>query len=418
MKKLYFLSIVAAMFVFSQTYAQVVLFSDNFDSYEAGLQLVCQNSIDWQTWSNVPCGPEDPYVSSTYAHSGANSVNVVSLTTTSGNDLVRVIPDYTTGKYEVSFWIYIPSGYDGYFNVLQDFAAANSQWGMQVYFYAGGTANMDGGGALIQPFNYSPDTWMHSEVIVDLDNDLGEFLLDGTLIHSWVWSSGAFGTGTLNQLGGVDLYGNDDASTSETCSQYFDDFEIIDLLAIPVELTSFSAATDNLGQVVLNWQTATETNNRMFEIERKTVDVDYSTVGFVNGAGTSTEHHNYTFVDKNVGVGEFTYRLKQIDFDGHFSYSSEVVVNAVGPTSFNLSQNYPNPFNPTTNISFTVPQAGNVKLAVYNTLGQEVAVLINGVVNPGLHSVTFDATSLPSGTYFYKLQSDNSVMVKKMMLLK
>jgi hypothetical protein len=419
MKKLYLFTIIAAMFAFSQTYGQMAIFSDNFDSYAAGVQLVCQNAPGWTTWDNLPCDPtEDPYVSTDYAYSGANSVNIVSITASSGNDLVHVIDNYTTGKYDVSFWMYIPTGYDGYFNVLQDFAAASSQWGMQVYFYAGGTANMDAGGALVQPFNFTPDTWMHCEVVVDLDNDLGEFWLDGTLLHSWVWSSGAFGTGTLDQLGGVDLYGNDDASTPEPCLFYFDDFEVIDLLYVPVELTSFTASTNNIGQVVLNWQTATETNNRMFEIQRKTDNSNYSTIGFVDGAGTSTEQHNYTYVDKNVNTGNYTYRLKQIDFDGRFQYSDEVNVSATGPTTFNLAQNYPNPFNPTTNISFSVPESGNVKLAVYNTIGQEVAVLVNGAVTVGQHEVTFNAASLPSGTYFYKLQTSNSIMVKKMMLLK
>jgi hypothetical protein len=189
-------------------------------------------------------------------------------------------------------------------------------------------------------------------------------------------------------------------------------------IIVPVELTSFTASTNNIGQVVLNWQTATETNNRMFEIQRKTDNSNYSTIGFVDGAGTSTEQHNYTYVDKNVNAGNYTYRLKQIDFDGHFQYSDEVNVSATGPATFNLAQNYPNPFNPTTNISFSIPKSGNVKLAVYNTIGQEVAVLVNGAVTAGQHEVTFNAASLSSGTYFYKLQTSNSIMVKKMMLLK
>lgn len=187
---------------------------------------------------------------------------------------------------------------------------------------------------------------------------------------------------------------------------------------VPVELTSFTASISDAGQVVLNWQTATETNNRMFEIERKTANSEYSTIGFVNGAGTTTEQHSYSFIDRNVASGNYTYRLKQIDFDGHFQYSNEVSVNAVGPTTFDLAQNYPNPFNPTTNINFSIPESGNVKLSVYNAIGQEVALLINGPVNSGQHEVTFNANSLPSGAYFYKLQSNNSVMVKKMLLLK
>ncbi len=88
------------------------------------------------------------------------------------------------------------------------------------------------------------------------------------------------------------------------------------------------------------------------------------------------------------------------------------------PESFSLAQNYPNPFNPTTTITYSVPQAGKIKLAVYNLLGQEAAVLVNGEVSAGMHQAEFNAKSLPSGTYFYKLQSENSVSIKKMLLLK
>jgi photosystem II stability/assembly factor-like uncharacterized protein len=190
------------------------------------------------------------------------------------------------------------------------------------------------------------------------------------------------------------------------------------MITVPVELTSFTASTNNMGQAVLNWQTATETNNRMFEIERKTSDNGYSTIGFVNGAGTSTETHSYSFVDKNVNAGSYTYRLKQIDFNGNFEYSNEVEISVTGRMTFDLAQNFPNPFNPTTNITYNVPQSGNVTLAVFNTLGQQVALLENGVVTAGSHTATFDAKQLPSGAYFYKLQEGNSVMVKKMLLLK
>ncbi len=187
---------------------------------------------------------------------------------------------------------------------------------------------------------------------------------------------------------------------------------------VPVELTSFTATANNLGQVVLNWQTATETNNRMFEVERKEASGTYATIGFVNGSGTTTDPQSYSFVDKNVTNGNYVYRLKQLDFNGASEYSNEVEITVTGPQTFNLGQNYPNPFNPTTAITYNVPQAGKVKLAVYNLIGQEVAVLVNDVVSEGQHVVEFNTKSLPSGTYFYKLQSGNSVSVKKMLLLK
>ncbi len=205
----------------------------------------------------------------------------------------------------------------------------------------------------------------------------------------------------------ADLQANTDAAQA-----------IWDNTIVPVELTSFTGSTNSLGQVILNWQTATETNNRIFEVERKDAVNDFSTIGFVRGAGTTSEPQNYSFVDKNVTPGNYSYRLKQIDFDGRFEYSEAIEITVTGPITFDLSQNYPNPFNPTTTISFNIPEQGHVKLSVLNTLGEEVAVLVNGVINSGTHHIVFDARTLPSGTYFYKLQQRNSVIVKKMMLLK
>ena len=189
-------------------------------------------------------------------------------------------------------------------------------------------------------------------------------------------------------------------------------------LIVPVELTSFTANTNSLGQVVLAWSTATEINNHMFEIQRKPEEGEYFTIGFVDGAGTTTEPQNYSYTDNTVENGKYFYRLKQIDFNGSFSYSDEVQVDVVGPLTFNLEQNYPNPFNPSTNIKYSVPEAGNITLSVYNTVGEEVAVLVNGYSEAGHFEVSFNASNLPSGVYLYKLQSANSIQTKKMMLLK
>ena len=187
---------------------------------------------------------------------------------------------------------------------------------------------------------------------------------------------------------------------------------------VPVELTSFSATVNNDGYVVLNWTTATEVNNQMFEVERKNINDEYFTVGFVNGAGTTTEPQSYIYIDKTVGTGKNFYRLKQLDFDGRYQYSNEVEIDVNGPLTFMLEQNYPNPFNPSTIIKYSVSEAGNVKLSIYNTVGEEVAVLVDGVSESGFFEVSFDASNLPSGIYLYKLQSANSVQMKKMMLLK
>jgi hypothetical protein len=187
---------------------------------------------------------------------------------------------------------------------------------------------------------------------------------------------------------------------------------------VPVELTSFAANVNNDGDVILNWTTATELNNQMFEIERRSEEGQYLMIGYVNGHGTTTENQEYSYVDNTVETGTYFYRLKQIDFLGTYEYSDEIEVEVKGPLTFGLEQNYPNPFNPSTHIKYNIPESGVVKLAIYNMLGEEVAVLVDGMVEAGFYEVTFDASHLPSGAYFYRLQSDKLNQVKKMLLMK
>ena len=195
------------------------------------------------------------------------------------------------------------------------------------------------------------------------------------------------------------------------------DFFNRDGAVIPVELTSFSATSNNQN-VVLNWKTATETNNSRFVVERKSSSSDYQAVGTVQGKGTTTEISTYSFTDKNLNDGIYTYRLKQIDFDGTFSYSDEVEVTIEVPLSYSLNQNYPNPFNPSTKIEYSIKEAGNVSLAVYNMLGQQVASLVNQRQDAGKYTVNFDASKMTSGIYIYKLSTNNFVQTKKMILVK
>lgn len=88
------------------------------------------------------------------------------------------------------------------------------------------------------------------------------------------------------------------------------------------------------------------------------------------------------------------------------------------PNAFNLSQNYPNPFNPSTVINYSIPKEGMVTLKVFNILGQEVATLVNSNQKMGIYNITFNATRLSSGIYFYSLKANGSTLTKKMMLIK
>lgn len=185
---------------------------------------------------------------------------------------------------------------------------------------------------------------------------------------------------------------------------------------VPVELTSFAAASDK-NDVILTWNTATELNNQGFEIQRK-ITGEFERVGFVEGRGTTTEAQNYLFRDKDLLSGNYTYRLKQTDFDGSFAYSDEVEIEISQPNVFYLGQNYPNPFNPSTNIKYSIPADGNVTLKIYDILGEEVSTLVNEFQQAGTFDVVFDGSNLSSGVYYYQLTSGELTSTKKMMLTK
>jgi hypothetical protein len=190
---------------------------------------------------------------------------------------------------------------------------------------------------------------------------------------------------------------------------------------IPVELVSFTAESLE-EEVILHWQTATETNNSGFEIERTsslTTNIQsWEKIGFVEGQGTTTEQTDYVFNDKINKPGIYSYRLKQIDFDGSLSYSNVIKVDVNTPTEFALYQNYPNPFNPSTTIKFSLPNKTNLNILIYNSLGEKVAEVLNGELEEGYHEVDFESSNLTSGIYFYRLESEQFTDVKKMMIVK
>ena len=187
---------------------------------------------------------------------------------------------------------------------------------------------------------------------------------------------------------------------------------------VPVELVSFSSSVE--GNIVnLSWLTATELNNRGFEIERGSNETDWRTIGFIEGKGTTSEPQQYSYKDKLTGIEstKLYYRLKQIDFDGSFEYSNTIEVE-IAPSVFSLSQNYPNPFNPNTTIKYSIPLSSNVVIKVFNVLGDEVTTLVDEQKQAGTYELTFNAKNLSSGVYFYQLKAGDFIETKKMLLMK
>ncbi|MBW7872439.1 MAG: right-handed parallel beta-helix repeat-containing protein [Ignavibacteria bacterium] len=195
---------------------------------------------------------------------------------------------------------------------------------------------------------------------------------------------------------------------------------------IPVELASFvSSVTGN--SVLLKWSTATEKNNNGFEIQRSVAGGEWTNLGFVKGQGTTVGITEYSFADNGLQPGKYSYRLKQVDYDGTFEYHNLAGEVSVGvPENFGISQNYPNPFNPSTKIDFAVSEEAAVKIELFDISGAKVADLFNSTAQPGYYSVLVDIQNLglSSGNYLYRYTAtrvqDGKVFnfVKKLTVLK
>jgi carboxypeptidase T len=206
---------------------------------------------------------------------------------------------------------------------------------------------------------------------------------------------------------------------------YLDDIGIYYYAAVPVELVSFHGEVEG-SNVVLNWTTATELNNKGFIIERaEATDIysnikDWENIGFINGKGTTTEVNTYTFTDAAPVSGKTFYRLKQTDFDGSFAYSHPVEISFTKQLSYSLTQNYPNPFNPSAKFNFTLPSQQHVTIRIFDILGAEISVLMNEVREAGEYTVDMNISSLnlSSGIYFYTINAGSFFESRKMVVLK
>ncbi|MBM3324853.1 MAG: T9SS type A sorting domain-containing protein, partial [Calditrichaeota bacterium] len=192
---------------------------------------------------------------------------------------------------------------------------------------------------------------------------------------------------------------------------------------LPVELTTFEAIAGD-GQVTLHWRTESELDNDHFVLyKRKAREETFQILSQIPGHGTTTEPHDYDYVDRWVQNGiTYEYQISDVDITGRETIYEQIVSatpNAAAiPTEFALYAPYPNPFNPVTTIHYDVKETGLVSVKIFDVLGREVAALIQGTISAGSYSINWDAGDLPSGVYLCRMEAQDFAQTRKVVLLK
>ncbi|MFO8128442.1 MAG: T9SS type A sorting domain-containing protein [Bacteroidales bacterium] len=200
-----FLLLVSLLFV-GFTYSQTIveIYQNDFDSYSAGDYLGVVDPDNWEPWGGTPGAADDAMVSDDQANSAPNSFVVSE--DGGATDIIWKLGDKTAGEYQVGWYMYVPTGFEGYYN-FQKTEAPGTEWAFEIFFLTDGTAEFTIDQTVVATFNYDNDTWFYMDHSINLDDDMAEVFYEGTSIHSWAWSNGG-----LLQLGGVDFYAAEDVN--------------------------------------------------------------------------------------------------------------------------------------------------------------------------------------------------------------
>lgn len=281
---------------------------------------------------------------------------------------------------------------------------------------------------LIDAYGYDPDIYDASSTAGN--NVMLQLVIEGMKLQpcspGFVSGRDAILQADVNLYGGIHLFelweafarrglgdGASQGSTGSTCDNT-NSF----VNPIPVELVGFSATVDG-SDVVLNWATASETNNAGFDVQMRSDDNSFESLGFADGHGTTTEAQSYAYRVADLEPGTYTFRLKQLDFDGQFEYTFEVeaTVGVVG--TYELSDVYPNPFNPQAQFNLAIGTDQSVTIAVYDVMGRQVATIYEGQLASGeAHQFTIDGSSLASGAYLVRISGEHFSDTRRITLLK
>jgi hypothetical protein len=189
---------------------------------------------------------------------------------------------------------------------------------------------------------------------------------------------------------------------------------------LPVEIASFEAIILRK-KVRLRWQTASETGNAQFKVQRKAGrQTTWSTIGSIEGAGTSTEVHSYQFTDNNLPyeADQLAYRLRQVDVDGSTALSDSITVRRGAPENVNLLGTYPNPARTRATMRYALPQRQRVTVRLFDTLGRQVVTIMQGRKDEGRHQRQIDTSRLPSGVYFLRLEARDAIQTQRLSIVR
>jgi len=417
------------LFITSNLFSQTLLLEENFD-FSGDL-----SANGWSISSGGGTNPISTTTGLTYSGYPSSGIGNAALVDANGEDVYKTFSTQTSDNVYASFLISVSSSGLTYF--LHFSNSSGTTFRGRLFILNDGTGDFEIGVSQssaseqgITDNNYSFNTTylliLKYSFVDGTSNDEVRLYIVESGVPSSEPSSPTLGPFTGTDVSEIGAFGLRQASGFPKV--VIDGIRIADSWSqapLPVELLSFSAVIVNEG-IKLNWRTETEVSNYGFEVQRQAplnppkggTSGEWKMIGFVEGHGNSNSPKEYSFIDNNVTAGKYSYRLKQIDNDGKFEYSKVIEIDVGTPIEYELSQNYPNPFNPTTTIKFSIPEKGNVKLMVYNILGEEIATLLNEVKEAGVHTINFDAAELKSGIYFYKLEFGNFFKVKKMSLIR
>lgn len=424
MKKSYFLLFAFALLCLSpQAPAQILIsvgtgYSQNFDGM--GTTTTAALPTNWKIQATTTVRSVGAYSGASTAVSGAATTNMSTSATGTAyvlyNGTNRAVGGLSSGSGGKSVNIYAWFQNNGAnpitsitlsYDVVKFRNGSNTAgFSVQMYYSTDGTTFTSAGADFLSSFGADANNSGSATVPIATASVSSKTLSglnianNGNLYLAWNYS---VTTGT---------------TTSSAQCLGIDNLVINNSDVLPVELSSFNAVKSG-NNVKLNWATANEVNNAGFKIFRSNAsEENWKSLDFVKGFGNSSSTKNYSYTDRDPMNGTNVYKLVQLDNDGTEKSIGKVYFEYKKPSVYTLEQNFPNPFNPSTKIAFYVPEAGNVKLTIYNILGLKVKELVNGYMSEGNHEVAFDAKGLASGCYIYTLSAGSYSKTMKMTLLR